>query len=248
MSTKEPKIPVYRQVERFIEELIDGADYSPGDHIPSERALADQLNINRMTVRKAIDRLVAAGRLERNSTTGTRIPVPRLLRTVEPSQGARSLARVIQLSGGAASNRLLYFQLGRAQESIANHLAISPGSDVIVIRRLWRVDDTPICIETSYLPAELVPGLDAEDLTSGQSLYSILKDRFDIEPASSHRTLSVHTPTDFEAQSLGLPEHSATLLMRVVVSDTKGRPIEYLHSVNHPVHVNFSTTDPLAKT
>jgi len=246
MAEKHTNVPVYLQVQGFIEELIDSADYGPGDHIPSERALADQLKVNRLTVRKAIDRLVLAGKLERNSTNGTRIPVPRLLRPVEP-QNSGGIARVIQLSGGTPSNRLLHFELAKAQDSIANQLAIPPGSDLVIIRRLWRVDDTPICIETSYIPAEYVPGLDAENLTAGQSLYSLLKERYGIDAVTSTRTISVHTPTTFEEQTLMLPPHSSTLLMRLVVADESGRPIEYMRSVNHPIHVNFRTAAPTSR-
>jgi DNA-binding GntR family transcriptional regulator len=237
---KPSKIPVYLQVQRFVEEIIDGADHGPGDHIPSERALADQLNVNRLTVRKAIDRLVACGRLERNSTNGTRIPVPRLLR----SGGTGSLTRVIRLSGATPSNRLLHFELAKAQDSIASNLSIPVGSDVVLIRRLWRVDDTPICIETSYIPATYVPGLDAEDLTAGQSLYSLLKQRYGIEAASNTRTISVHSPTSFEEQALKLPPNLSTLLIRLVVADADGRPIEYMQSVNHPIHVIFRVAEP----
>jgi GntR family transcriptional regulator len=238
---KHSKVPFYLQIQHVIEELIDGQDYGPGDHIPSERALADQLKANRLTVRKAIDRLVSAGRLERNSTNGTRIPVPRLLRPVEP-QNSGGIARVIQLGGGKPSNRLLHFELAKAQDSVASHLTIPSGSDIVIIRRLWRVDDTPICIETSHIPAQYVPGLEAEDLIAGQSLYSLLKERYEIDAASSTRTISVHTPTSFEEQTLMLPPHSSTLLMRLVVADAAGRPIEYMRSVNHPVHVMWSTS------
>ncbi|CUX65704.1 putative transcriptional regulator, GntR [Agrobacterium tumefaciens str. Kerr 14] len=243
MVEKNSNVPVYLQLQRTIEEMIDSADYGPGDHIPSERALADQFNVNRLTVRKAIDRLVSSGRLERNSTNGTRIPVPRLLRPVEP-QNSGGIARVIQLGGGTPSNRLLHFELAKAQDSIANHLSIPSGSDIFIIRRLWRVDDTPIIIETSYIPASYVPGLEAEDLTSGQSLYGILKERFGIVAVYSTRTISVHTPTSFEEQTLRLPPHSSTLLVRLLVEDADGRPIEYVRSVNHPVHVNFRSAAP----
>ena len=243
MVERPSKIPVYLQVQRHIEEIIDSADRGPGDHIPSERALADQLSVNRLTVRKAIDRLVACGRLERNSTNGTRIPVPRLLRSGETN----SLTRVIQLTGGTPGNRLLHFELAKARDSIASQLEVPVGSDVVLIRRLWRVDDTPICIETSYIPEKYVPGLEAEDLTSGQSLYSLLKERYGIDAASSTRIISVHNPTTFEEQALKLPPHLSTLLIRLVVSDADGRPIEYMQSVNHPIHVNFRMGAPVKK-
>ncbi|MBE0578780.1 GntR family transcriptional regulator [Devosia sp.] len=241
MIEKQSKVPVYLQVQRFIEDLIEGADYGPGDHIPSERALADQLDVNRLTVRKAIDRLVSHGRLERNSTNGTRIPEPRLNRHVEPSPNFGSLTRAIQLNGGKPSSKLLHFELAKAKDSIASNLAIPVDDDILVIRRLWRVDDVPIIIETSYIPAATVPGLGAEDLIAGQSLYEILRERYGIVAATSNRTISVHVPTSFEEATLMLPPHSSTLLMRLIVEDANRRPIEYVRSVNHPVHVNFQT-------
>jgi GntR family transcriptional regulator len=75
--------PAYKQIQTYIQELLDSADYNPGDRIPSERALAEQLGRNRMTVRKAIEGLIAMGLLERNSTSGTRIPVPRVTRPID---------------------------------------------------------------------------------------------------------------------------------------------------------------------
>jgi len=246
MLDKQSGVSVYLQVQRFIEDLIDSASLSPGDRIPSERVLAEQLNVNRITVRKAIDRLIASGRLERNSTNGTRLPAPRLLRPVEP-KNLGGIARVIQLGGGTPGNRLLHFELAKAQDAIANQLAVPPGSALVIIRRLWRVDETPICIETSYIPAEYVPGLDAENLTAGQSLYSLLKERYGIDATSSIRTISIHVPTSFEAQMLRLNRQSSALLMRLLVSDANRRPIEYLRSVNHPIHVNFRSADPIGQ-
>ena len=91
-----------------------------------------------------------------------------------------------------------------------------------------------------------MPGLDAEDLISGQSFYKILNERYGIIPISAKRTISVHSPTSFEQQTLLLPEHSSTLLMRLVTADADGKPIEYVRSVNHPVHVNFQTSSSVA--
>lgn len=232
------RVPVYIQAQQFIEELIEGNDFAPGDHIPSERALAEELGINRLTVRKAVDRLVQAGQLERHSTSGTRIPHPRITRPVDANSSG-GITRVIQLSGGSPGNKLLHFELSTASESVAKYLQIEPGTELVVFRRLWKVDETPFCIETSHIPANRVPGLAAEDLVAGQSLYSLLSSRYAIKTGHGTRTIAVHTPTRFEIDALQLPPHASTLLLRMVVSDSENAPIEYLRSVNHPAHVVF---------
>ncbi len=238
MALTTKRVPVYLQAQQFIEELIQSKDYAPGDHIPSERALAEELGINRLTARKAVDRLVREGRLERNSTHGTRIPEPRITRPVEGSS-LGGISRVIQLSGGKPGNRLLHFELSPATESIAKHLQVEPGTELVVFRRLWTVNDTPFCIEASHIPARRVPGLAAEDLVAGQSLYTLLNARYGITTGHNTRTIAVGTPSKFETEALNLPPHSSTLVLRMVTLDAENTPIEYMRSVNHPMHVVF---------
>jgi len=72
-----------------------------------------------------------------------------------------------------------------------------------------------------------------------------LKDQYGIVATSVKRTISVHTLTSFEDQALMLPPHSPTLLLRLATEDSEGKPIKYMRSVNHPIHVNFQTLSPL---
>jgi GntR family transcriptional regulator len=234
-------VPAYKAIQKFILDLIRGPDYGPGDRIPSERALAEQLGKNRMTVRKAIDGLVAQGLLERNSTSGTRIPMPRVMRPID-ARTSLGITRIIQSGGSVAGNKLLHFEQTRASAQVAEHLQIKEGSEIVMFRRLWTVNDTPCCIETSHIPLGLVPGLAAEDLMAGQSLYGLLRDRYGIGTVTGERQISVAAGSDMEARLLGLPAGSACLLLRLEVYDEQGRPVEYMRSVNHPGLVMFKTS------
>lgn len=236
----DPRIPAYRAIQNFIQELINGPDFGPGDHIPSERALAEQLGKNRMTVRKAIDGLVSMGLLERNSTSGTRIPQPRVTRPID-AKTSLGITRIIQSGGSTAGNKLLHFEQTRATAKVAEQLHIAEGGEIVMFRRLWTVNETPCCIETSHLPLELVPGLAAEDLMAGQSLYNLLRNRYGIGTVTGERQISVAACSEMEARLLNLPAGSPCLLLRLVVYDVNGRPVEYMRSVNHPQLVVFKT-------
>jgi GntR family transcriptional regulator len=239
-ATRSRTIPVYRQIEQYVRDLINSPDYGPGDRVPSERALAEMLGANRMTVRKAIDGLVALGILERNGTSGTRIPLPRVVRPAD-ARTSLGITRIIQSSGGTPGNKLLHFQEQRASGRIAEKLQLKEDEPIIVVRRLWMVDNLPFCIETSHLPAERVPDLAAEDLIAGQSLHSLLRTRYGISTFGGERIISVAICTDMEARLMDLPPRSPCLLLRLVVADQDGRPVEYMTSVNHPQLVVFKT-------
>lgn len=233
--------PLYRQVEDYVLNLVGGPDYAPGDRIPSERMLAETLGVNRMTVRKAIDRLVERKLLERNGTSGTRLPLPHVARPIDVTSSL-GITRIIRDGGGAPGNRLLHFGEAQASESIARRLDVPIGAELIMFRRLWTVDGEPFCIETSYLPAARFPDLMAEHLVAGQSLYAFLAERYGVAAASTDREIGVGAPTETEARLLQLARGEPTLVLRLVARDAQGRPFEYMKSANHPHHVVFRTT------
>ncbi|MEJ1160616.1 GntR family transcriptional regulator [Prosthecomicrobium sp. N25] len=235
--------PVYVQIQDYILDLISGPDFGPGDKVPSERTLAETLGVNRMTVRKAIDKLVERGVLERNSTSGTRLPLPQVARPID-MQPAGGIARIVLAAGGTPGNKLLHFGMASAKETTAQRLKVPVGTELLMCRRLWTVNDMPFCIETSYLPAARFPDLVAEDLVAGQSLYGLLRGRYGVEASASEREISAAPAADLEGRLLGLEPGSPTLVMRLVARDGEGRPVEYMKSVNHPAHVVFRATPP----
>ena len=63
--------PVYRQIADHIRREIEAGRLDAGDRLPTIRALAQRLNVNRDTVALAYDELVAEGRLEATVGRGT---------------------------------------------------------------------------------------------------------------------------------------------------------------------------------
>ena len=71
-------------MERTLREAIEQGRYGPGHSIPSERQLMEEYSLSRTTIRRAIDALVDAGRLERRPGSGTFV-VDRLA-SIRPGQ------------------------------------------------------------------------------------------------------------------------------------------------------------------
>ncbi|MBE9605636.1 GntR family transcriptional regulator [Acetobacteraceae bacterium H6797] len=241
--TRPPRrVPVHLAIRQYIQDLIASPDYAPGDRVPSERALAEQLGANRMTVRKAIEGLVAAGVLERDSTSGTRIAMPRVTRPAGTRTG-QGVGRVIADGGGVPGHKLLHFEQGHASPRVAERLQIPQGTELVVFRRLWSVNGTPFCIETSHVPAALVPDLAIEDLLreETQSFYAMLKARYGIHAGHAERVISAGPVQAMEGRLLDLKPGASALLLDLLIRDQSGRPVEYVRSVNHPQLVVFKT-------
>ena len=56
--------PLYHRVYREIAEGIESGVLQPGDRLPSERALCEQLGVSRATVRRAVEELISDGLVE----------------------------------------------------------------------------------------------------------------------------------------------------------------------------------------
>lgn len=66
-------VPIYRQVMDQLRSLIASGRLAPGDLVPSVRQMAEELEINLMTVSKAYAKLEADGVLERDRGIGMRV-------------------------------------------------------------------------------------------------------------------------------------------------------------------------------
>ncbi|MED4602818.1 PLP-dependent aminotransferase family protein [Paenibacillus validus] len=67
------KKPLYQQIADDMERRILYGEYPPGSFLPSERKLAEQIEVNRSTVVQAYEELRAKGIVESSSGSGTRV-------------------------------------------------------------------------------------------------------------------------------------------------------------------------------
>ncbi|KXG09180.1 HTH-type transcriptional regulator NorG [Anoxybacillus sp. P3H1B] len=67
------KKPIYKQIADYIEQGISSGIFPPDRLLPSERALANELQVNRSTVSAAYEWLESLGIVERKKGSGTRV-------------------------------------------------------------------------------------------------------------------------------------------------------------------------------
>jgi GntR family transcriptional regulator len=237
-----PKPPAKRVSERArlaLLEMLGQPEFEPGDQIPAERDLALLWGISRMTLRKAIAQLVSDGVLERRSNLGTYVAQPLVERPMlRASQGG--IGQIVARSGAVSGSKLLYFERIAASDKHARQLQQEPGASLLVIKRLRTANGVPFCIETVYLPAAMLPGLVADDLQDGVSLYALLAERYGIHISNSGDwTVRSSIIGAEECLQLGLAPGAATLVYKGIAFDADGRAIELMVSVNHPQRVVF---------
>ena len=141
-------------VRSILEQLID-AELSPGDAIPSERALVQRLGVSRVTVRQAIADLVETGALERVHGKGTYVTGPQ----VDSRLHLTSFSREMRDRGLSPASVVLSATEEPANEGVAQALRLRPGRPVICVKRLRTAEGAPMAYEVGYYPSALFPGL-----------------------------------------------------------------------------------------
>ncbi|MBO2442140.1 GntR family transcriptional regulator [Actinomadura nitritigenes] len=203
--------------------MLEGLE--PGDALPSERRLVDELGVSRPTLRQAVDGLVAEGLLERRHGSGTYVAEPRIAVPLTMTSFTEDMIRRGMKPGG----RVLSFRTETAGARIGRRLDLPPTEEVLTIRRLRLADGATMAIETLHLPRALMPGL-RRDVLEGRSFYDLLRGA-GIVIASGTETIEPTVTTPEEAAELGVPVHTPAFLFERVTRDEDGRPLEYVRSV-----------------
>lgn len=224
MTDAAPEIglkPLYLQVRELLtRRLIDG-DWQPGDMIPSEAQIAEELGVSAGTVRKAIDTLVRENLLRRRQGRGTFVATQDDSRFVfqffrlQPDDGPRVLPSSRVISVGPAP---------RAAET-ARRLDLPADAPVLRIRRLRQLDGVPALVERIFLDARRFEGFPGARDTPN-NLYDLYARRWGVTIGRSEERLKAVAASRDEAQRLGLPPGAPLLQIERLARDLAGRPAE----------------------
>ena len=224
---KNSPIPLYYQLAELIRERIQSGALRPGDQLPSERDLSEQVAISRMTVRQAVAYLVREGTLVVKQGVGTFIAEPKLTYDALHLLGFTEEA---MRRGGGVTSRVLEQAIATTPPCVAIGLQLDPDKTVTKLVRLRTVDATPLLLETSFIPTALCPSLRDVDLAT-QSLYALLEQQHGLRLQRARHTLEATTANDHESGLFGVKPGTAMILMEGVTYLDQGRPVEYFKAL-----------------
>jgi GntR family transcriptional regulator len=216
----------YVQIEEELAERIRTGMLRPGDRIPPERELAEQMQVSRMTVRQALGRLADRGLLVRERGRGTFVSEPKLIQSLSRLNGFYD--QMIS-QGILPSSRLLSGQEVLASAAVAQVLDLRIGEPLYKVVRLRLGGGVPLALETSFFPARLVPGLLDYDLER-HSIYRLME-RYDARPVRATQSLEPVPARDQEADALEVLPGSPLMLVERIAWDTQDRPVEYAKDI-----------------
>jgi GntR family phosphonate transport system transcriptional regulator len=219
--------PLWLQVEDAIVRAIRAGKVKPGEQLPGEHQLAEDLGIHRHTVRRAIESLGGRGLLEIRRGRGTFVaPQPIAYRI-----GGRSrFTDNIEAAGLVPSARVLRSGVVAATKDVAENLDLAGNKKVATLEILRMGDGVPILIARHYMPADRFPDF-AERFETIQSITKTFAS-YDVVGYRRRVTrLAARQPTPQEAADLVQSRTAPVLVWGSVNADPEGRSINYDSSV-----------------
>ena len=216
--------PYYIQLQRQIQSLIESGTLGEGSYLPSERDLAEWLQVSRTTVKRAYDALreadVIASGHGRGGTVVKRTPhvSPVMSRLKGFTQEMREL-------GMEPSTRLLGLEVVR-DRTIASLFGRPSNAPLLHVQRLRLGDEVPMSREMAWYDLSLAPGLESWNGTG--SIYTYLEEHCGIQMAGAEQSIEAIFSTPLEMEAFGFREPMPCLLIKRKSLDTAGRLIEYV--------------------
>ena len=182
--------------------------------------------VSRITIRKAIEELVAEGYLYKVQGKGT---------YVKTDEGSNNLFAITSCTedvirlGMTPSKKTVVSELVRANVKRAKALEITTDDNVYMIGRILYADKEPLNYTLTFLPEKIFPGLTQKHAFDQESLYETIQNVYKVKITKARRTMEAILAKDEIAEYLELKEGSPIILFRCVtygIVNGKEIPIE----------------------
>lgn len=187
-----PSAPKYVQLIEVIKDEIQGHVLTPGQQLPNEDHLAEQYDMSRGTVRKAIAELQRMGLVRKEQGRGT------FVNEQKPALNGFSLSEIdskIQAQNRIPRTETLLFEIIPATENLSEKLSIPPESEVIHLVQLRLASGMPIVYEERFFAKALCPDI-TQKMIEEHAIHWLLIEHYKIPLMRLSHTIEISELSD----------------------------------------------------
>ncbi len=214
-------VPLHKQAELLLRELIKDPVYQSGKLLPNEVELARILAISRTTLRQAMNKLVYEELVVRKKGFGTKV-VHSMISS--KSMNWLSFSQEMEARGIPVKNYELHVSWVFPDEHIASFFEIKTDRKIMKLERLRGSKDEVFVYFISYFHPRI--GLTGDE-DFKRPLYEMLENDYSTIANLSKEEISAKIATKPIAAKLEIETGSPVLFRKRYVYDHGDRPMEY---------------------
>lgn len=215
----------YEQIALDLQDKILSGKYKENEQLPLEKEMCEHYNVSRITIKKAVDKLVMSGLVIKRRGSGT------FVKSVD-NENVHEISKSKQFSGFTnayldkkVTSKIIDFKVVNPTEEIAKKLKMNSSDFVYYICRVRYADNEPYVIEYTYMPIDIVIGLKRDILE--KSIYEYIEKKLKLKIKSAHRTVRALLPTELEQEYLEASKYTPLLEVEQIGFLDNGQPFEY---------------------
>lgn len=223
LTTEEP---LYLKIRRILEHEVRN-HLQAGQKMDSESRLAERFNVNRHTLRRAVDSLVQEGLIERRRGVGLFVLDPPFDYPLEAD--TRLTANLAHMRTRGQRELLRKFS-APAGSPVSEILQVSPETQTFCLEYLIRTEKKTLSLASHYFVYKPFEKIFHEFDKSG-SLHAFIKKHYGLQLKRVSSVISAGAPNPDDATFLRIPKTLPVLTVRSVnIDKATGKPVEYVRS------------------
>jgi GntR family transcriptional regulator len=239
MSEGEIYMLKYEEIALEIQHKINNGEYLPNDQLPLEKEMCVQYSVSRITIKKAMDKLVMSGSVVKRRGSGTFVKDVDYNEVSDVSASSQFTGFSGTFKDKKIVSKVIEFQIINPTEEIANKLKMDIDEFVYYICRVRYADNDPYVMEYTYMPIDIIPGIKKEILKN--SIYKYIEETLKLKIKSAHRTVRAISPNDLEQECLEVGKNFPILEVEQIAFLDNGQPYEYSKSHHRSDRFEFKS-------
>ena len=232
-----------RRVYLSLRDQISDGRLCDGEMLPGEQKLAEAYSVSRVTVRRALDGLSAAGLIEKRVGRGTTVRSESLAGKRAGMNFNTLMPQLVEMVQSTTA-RLLSFSYSQPPDFVAQTMGLGPGENVQIATRVRLAGNVPFSHLTTYVPTHIARSYSENDLAT-TPLFKLLE-LSGVQIDAAHQSVSASLAGPEVAEALEVTEGSALLSLKRIMRDVDGNGVEFLSGLYRPDM--FSLEMPLVRT
>ena len=206
------RLPRYHRIAESLRERIRGGEWAAGAPLPNQRRLARDFGVTLMTLRQALELLERDHLITRRHGLGTFVAAPTIDYEILK---LRRFASELSAQGESVSTRVLDARPAVTDRRASIALGLTPRARMVMVERLRLVDDHPMSLQRSFLPARIGEQVLTSDLAE-TPLSQVLEFKLGVVVVRAR-----------EARELACPPGAAAFESERVSFDAAGQPVVF---------------------
>ncbi len=211
--------PRFRQIADVLKAKISSGEIAAHTALPSERVVAEDFEVSRMTARRSLEALEAEGLAYSAGRRGRFVSPKRVKFDISNTV---SFAADAQKAGTEFDITVIEAKEIQANDYLAKKLSVNTGREIYEYCRAFDIKGHTTFIETEYVLKDLFPGFIDLDLT--QSTTLLMKDHYGVNASTGDLLIRMRSVTAVEAPLLGDGLNQSVLELEMITYDDTRTP------------------------